>query len=371
MTDSNVASRASETVVSETPAEYTDPVDLSTEVNVVHGVALVTCRIRNRTPVPRGVRVIDRLDGPTLPPRSNGVSAAGWTDSTHETVVPAGETTAVGYACPLGGDATVRESVEEPVELDAVGAPAIGQSEEDNTEQLVAHARRLGDSRPPRDAIPEPECDAGGAGGDGNTGVTADTGGDIAVDADRTAADTDRTAASDDSTAAETGCSAAGDDRTTRDTDSTTKDTDRTTRDTDSTTRDTDSTTRDTDSTTKDTDSTIRDTDRTTRDTDHTTTDTDSTTTAQTPLADGICPVPVETYFDRAAVRIQRAEATTDGSVESVAAAFRQNHHTPVTLEQAVARDEAALRAIAERAAELADRAAETEVPVDSLRRLA
>lgn len=329
MTDSNVASRASETVVSETPAEYTDPVDLSTEVNVVHGVALVTCRIRNRTPVPRGVRVIDRLDGPTLPPRSNGVSAAGWTDSTHETVVPAGETTAVGYACPLGDDATVRESVEEPVELDAVGAPAIGRSEEDNTEQLVAHARRLGDSRPPRDAIPEPECDAGGAGGDGNTGVTADTGGDTAVDADRTTADTDRTAASDDSTAAETGCSAASDDSTTKDTD------------------------------------------RTTTDTDSTTTDTDSTTTAQTPLADGICPVPVETYFDRAAVRIQRAEATTDGSVESVAAAFRQSHHTPVTLEQAVARDEAALRAIAERAAELADRAAETDVPVDSLRRLA
>lgn len=313
MTDSNVASRANETVVSETPAEYTDPVDLSTEVNVVHGVALVTCRIRNRTPVPRGVRVIDRLDGPTLPPRSNGVSAAGWTDSTHETVVPAGETTAVGYACPLGDDATVRESVEEPVELDAVGAPAIGQSDGDDTEQLVAHARRLGDSRPPRDAIPEPEYDAGGAGGDDNAGVTADTG-CSAADTDQTTAHTDSTAAGDDSTATET--------------------------------------------------------DRTAADTDRTAAHTDRTTTAQTPLADGICPVPVETYFDRAAVRIQRAEATTDGSVESVAAAFRQSHHTPVTLEQAVARDEAALRAIAERAAELADRAAETEVPVDSLRRL-
>lgn len=317
MTDSNVASRAnraSETVVSERSAEYTDPVDLSTEVNVVHGVALVTCRIRNRTPVPRGVRVIDRLDGPTLPPRSNGVSAAGWTDSTHETVVPAGETTAVGYACPLGEDATVRESIEEPVELDAVGAPAIGRSDGDDTEQLVAHARRLGDSRPPSDAIPDPECDAGGASDDGDTGVTADTGGGTAVNSDRTAA-------GDDSTAADTDRTAARDDSTTTDT-------------------------------------------------DRTTTHTDRTATAQPPLADGICPVPVETYFDRATVRIQRAEATTDGSVESVAAAFRQSHHTPVTLEQAVARDEAALRAIAERAAELADRAAETEVPVDSLRRL-
>jgi hypothetical protein len=39
-------------------------------------------------------------------------------------------------------------------------------------------------------------------------------------------------------------------------------------------------------------------------------------------------------------------------------------------LEQAVARDEAALRALADRATALADRAAAADVPVDSLRRL-
>lgn len=287
MTDSNVASRDSETAVSGARTEYADPIELSTDVTMVHGVALVTCRIRNRTPVPRGVRVIDQLDGPTLPPRSNGVSAAGWTDSTHETVVPAGETAAVGYACPLDEKAVAEKPVGEPVELDAVGPPSL--TDRDDTEELVAHARRLGDGRPPRDAIPTAEADTIGS-RDGEKARSA------------TDADND-------------GVGTAGVSRAD-------------------------------------------------------TIDSDDTETTQPPFADGICPVPVETYFDEATTRVRRAEATTDGSVESVTAAFRRSHHTPVTLEQAVARDEAALRAIAERATELADRAAETDVPVDPLRRL-
>lgn len=285
MTDSNVAEQAGgteprdsdrSTVIERAAAERADPVSLSTDVTVIEGVALVTCRVRNRTPVERGVRLRDRLDGPTLPPRSEGAPAVGWENSTYETVVSAGETVAVGYACPLGEDA----DVERPVELDAVGPSSLVECSEDDTETLVARARRLGDSRPPQDAVPITVSDSD---------HTATTDSDHAVTADH----------------------------------------------------------------------------------DHAaTTNHDQTATASPPLADGICPGPVETYFERATERIRRAEGTTDGSVESVATAFRRSHHTPVTLEQAVARDEAALRAISERAEELADRAAETDVPVDTLRRL-
>ncbi|MFB6177892.1 MAG: hypothetical protein ABEI99_12270, partial [Halobaculum sp.] len=226
---------------------------------------------------------------------SNGVPEVGWDGSTYETVVPAGETEAVGYACPLGDD---RKPTEEPAGLDAVGPPALVDGDDAETDELVARARRLGDGRPPRDAIPaaEPVADESSERSEGETAR------DGSGDSDDSHDGTEITA--EDGTAPTDGDS------------------------------------------------------------------TDHTATARRPLADGICPVPVETYLDRSAARIRRAEGTTDGSVESVAAAFRQSHHTPVTLEQAVARDEAALRAIAERADELADRAAEADVPVDALRSL-
>lgn len=86
-------------------------------------------------------------------------------------------------------------------------------------------------------------------------------------------------------------------------------------------------------------------------------------------FADGTVPTVVAAYLDAAAERIDRAAATADG-VQAATDALRDTHHTPVTLEQAVARDEAALRALADRAATLADRAAAADVPVDSLRRL-
>ena len=91
--------------------------------------------------------------------------------------------------------------------------------------------------------------------------------------------------------------------------------------------------------------------------------------TDREPFADGTVPTAVAAYLDAAAERIDRAAATADG-VQAATDALRDTHHTPVTLEQAVARDEAALRALADRAATLADRAAAADVPVDSLRRL-
>jgi hypothetical protein len=86
-------------------------------------------------------------------------------------------------------------------------------------------------------------------------------------------------------------------------------------------------------------------------------------------FADGTVPTVVAAYLEAAAERIDRAAATAEG-VQAATDALRDTHHTPVTLEQAVARDEAALRALAEWAATLADRAAAASVPVDSLRRL-
>lgn len=242
-----------------------DPVSLTASVTVTEGIALVTCRIENDTPVPRGVRLADRLDGPTMPPRREGEPVEGWDDSEYATVVAADSEVAVGYACPVGE----RAVPDPPAELVAVGDPEIACHTDEN---LVAHAQRtLGAYRPPRDAVPVP---------------------------DQSSAD------------APTALDSCGEDASEED-------------------------------------------------------------TRPTAFADGIVPTRVAAYLDAAEERVARAEGTTDGSVTDITAALRDSHHTPVTLEQAVARDEGALREISKRAEALAERAAAADVPVDTLRRLA
>lgn len=120
-------------------------VTLTADAEVRAGVALVTVRVRNPTPVVRQVRVANRLAGPVLPPRRNGVPEADWDDDGATAVVGAGSSAALGYACPLGG----RDAVDPPAELADVGDP------DDRRDDAVARARRdLGAFRPPRDAVP-------------------------------------------------------------------------------------------------------------------------------------------------------------------------------------------------------------------------
>ena len=245
------------TTAGDTAANGDRAVDLEADATVLRGVALVTCRLHNRTDVPRAVRLRDRLPGATLPPRRDGVPERGWTDGSYTTVLPAYASRAVGYASPVGDDPPT-----EPVTVEAVGDPATLAGDRDR----VRHARReLPAWAPPR-----------------------------AVVDDGAATARDREEASDERA---------------------------------------------------------------------------RPVPADEPFADGAVPAAVEAYLDAAEERIDRA-AATDDDIREATAALRDTHHTPATLEQAVARDETALRSVAERAERLADRAAETTVPVDSLRRL-
>lgn len=120
-------------------------VSLTVDVTVSAGIALVTAHVRNPTPTARQVRVENRIDGPVLPPRRDGVPASGWDDDGVTVVVDAEDTVALGYACPTGE----HEPEDPPAELADVGDP------DGHVDDAVARTRReLGEFRPPRDAVP-------------------------------------------------------------------------------------------------------------------------------------------------------------------------------------------------------------------------
>ena len=64
------------------------------------GVCLVRVVVENPGPVARRVAVSNRLDGPLMPPRREGVPERGWTDDGFEGTVPAEGRLPLGYACP-------------------------------------------------------------------------------------------------------------------------------------------------------------------------------------------------------------------------------------------------------------------------------
>ncbi|AZH23864.1 DUF7857 domain-containing protein [Haloplanus aerogenes] len=137
------------------------------------GVVLVTVDLRNPSPVDRRVRVTNRLDGPVLPPRRQGVPESGWNDDGFAGVVPADGRRNLGYACPA-------PATRPPVSVADEGRADGG----DSADTPAAAVRELGDPRPPIDAIPggrEVDEDDGdprresseGIDGDGNGGADA------------------------------------------------------------------------------------------------------------------------------------------------------------------------------------------------------
>ncbi|MFB6097219.1 MAG: hypothetical protein ABEJ74_07510, partial [Haloferacaceae archaeon] len=129
------------------------PVRMEWTVETCGPVALVSVRLDNRTASAQPIRLSNRLDGPTLPPRRRGVPEAGWDEEGFSGTVPPSGGLALGYACPLaaaadGGDPLDEE--REPVEL-SVGSP--DEVEPDSTDAATA-VRELGAARPPRDAVP-------------------------------------------------------------------------------------------------------------------------------------------------------------------------------------------------------------------------
>lgn len=118
---------------------------------------------------------------PVWPPRRRGVPVRGWREDTFEGTVERGQPLVVGYATPAPPS-------EPPAEITETGSPP---DDSITPRRLV---RTLGDSRPPRDALPRrrPDDTDGGTADtpDGTTAETVDPGG-----ADETATGTSSTSA--------------------------------------------------------------------------------------------------------------------------------------------------------------------------------
>jgi hypothetical protein len=82
-------------------------------------------------------------------------------------------------------------------------------------------------------------------------------------------------------------------------------------------------------------------------------------------------PSGVESWLTAAEERIERGEELTDASVDTATTALEADGVAVPELAARVDDDAAALEAVAERAATLAERAAAVDVPVDALRRIA
>ena len=148
------------------------PVRADVTTTATAGGVLVAVTLRNDTAVAVRVRVENDLDGPVLPPRREGVPAAGWDEDGFTGTVPADSRLGIGYACPTAdGDAAEVTPSDPgpnsdpdpgvaPVSLDVLGpADADEPREPDHVDDAV---RALGRATPPADAVPtSPTVDPG------------------------------------------------------------------------------------------------------------------------------------------------------------------------------------------------------------------
>ena len=123
-------------------------IDWSVEVTGKNDCSLVCVLLSNPSPVPRRVRLENRLDGPVAPPRRHGVPERGWDETGYEATVPANGRLAVGYACP----APIRRPPVELVRDEPTSDRDDAASQRDRSPETIR--RRLGSGAPPRDAVP-------------------------------------------------------------------------------------------------------------------------------------------------------------------------------------------------------------------------
>ena len=134
-----------------TDAASARPVRRATTTTATTGGVLVAVTLRNDTAVDVRVRVDNDLDGPVLPPRRNGVPAAGWDAGGFTGTVPAASRLGIGYACPTGDDGAA-DAPSDPVSLDVLG-PADDPDPSDS-DRVADAVRSLGRAAPPADAVP-------------------------------------------------------------------------------------------------------------------------------------------------------------------------------------------------------------------------
>ena len=148
------------------------PVRADVTTTATAGGVLVAVTLRNDTAVAVRVRVENDLDGPVLPPRREGVPAAGWDEDGFTGTVPADSRVGIGYACPTadGDAADVTPSDPgpnsdpdpgvDPVSLDVLGP--VDADEPRASDHVGDAVRGLGRATPPADAVPtSPTVDPG------------------------------------------------------------------------------------------------------------------------------------------------------------------------------------------------------------------
>ena len=131
------------------------PVRAARTVTAAAGVALVSVTLDNDTAADLRVRVENDLDGPALPPRREGVPAAGWDGDRFTGVVPADGRLGVGYACPIGAaDVASARAADQPASVEILGPVDDATGDASASDPVAAAVRSLGRATPPIDAIP-------------------------------------------------------------------------------------------------------------------------------------------------------------------------------------------------------------------------
>ncbi|MFB6304508.1 MAG: hypothetical protein ABEH47_05030 [Haloferacaceae archaeon] len=310
--------------------------DAEWSVDEVADVTLVEVTVSNPTAVDRRVRVDDRLDGPTLPPRTDGVPERGWDADGYDGVVPAGERVHLGYASPS-------PPAEPPVSVEDEGR--VGDDVDGRDADAAEAVRLLADASPPADALPSPEVVE-------EAEETEEPGDGPASDG---AADVPRRAARNGDGTPEDGGGTESKDGTGGD--GPAWDALRSFRSDGAEPESSGADGRDAGAAAGRGEGGVRD---------------DEAAGDRDGGPDEELPARVADWLADVERRVEHAERLTDASVVEAAAVIEERGGLAAVedLPERVADDEAVLRAVAERAATLADRAATTDVPVSALRRL-
>ena len=269
--------------------------------------SLVGVRVRNDAAVPRRVRIESRLDGAVLPPRRGGVAEAGWDAGGVTAVIGPGAREAFGFA-------TLSDPVEPPVEITSVApaTPGTGGDQAvdgDERDPVRTAVRDLGDHRPPRRAVDESEAGDRDEGGSNERDWRGPNDRDWRGPNDRDAHEPDG-----DDTGAGAECAEPTDESP------------------------------------------------------ESTGEGDTEPTGSAPSPDDI-----EAWFAAVEARIERAERLTDADLATATAVVEESGGLGAVeaLDGRVAADAESLRAVRDRAAALAERAEESDVPAASLEALA
>lgn len=136
------------------------PVRRTVTTTAVGGITLVRIELRSEVDAALEVRVSNELDGPVLPPRREGVPAAGWDRDGFRGVVPREGRLGLGYACPTAPDDVASD--DDAVSIEPLGPP---DGDAGDSDPVSAAVRSLGRAGPPADAVPATAGDGRARGG--------------------------------------------------------------------------------------------------------------------------------------------------------------------------------------------------------------